>query len=52
MKLLGQLLLLAFALYCAVSSTVFRWRNPKANDMAVLREVVHVLRFEKLDRYQ
>lgn len=39
-------------LYLGIASAVFRWRNPTANRMTVIREFRSVLTFQKLDVYQ
>lgn len=39
-------------LYLGVASAVFRFRNPTANDAACFREIVSVLKFERLEKYQ
>lgn len=44
--------LVIFILYCAVATTVFQYRNPKANDMCIFREFGDVIKFNKLEKYQ
>lgn len=46
-------LVLVLALcYWALASFVFEWRNPKANRLSLVRDFVHVVKFEKMEKYQ
>lgn len=51
--IMGGLFAFAFWLvYFSVSAWVFQWRNPKANQIQVFRNLGAVLTFQKLDEFQ
>lgn len=45
-------ILICFLFYFLVSSVVFLWRNPKANQMTVYSEFFNVIKFEKMEEFQ
>lgn len=50
-NLLSVVYILAFT-WIALACTIWEFRNPKANKTTLLTEFKHVIRFEKLPRYQ
>lgn len=51
-EIVAGLTLILFFLYMAFATFVFEWRNPKANRMSLVREFTHVVKFEKMEKYQ
>ena len=39
-------------IYFTISSLVFLWRNPHANQMQIYREFPNVITFQKMEVYQ